>query len=110
MSKTETVSVYNVRFRSAWNVKVESDLKLSVDEVKGYACLSNLERRLGGYGLVILQLVSPVVAVTQVLHVEKVIHHYFCEVIAEMKMSACPVLSCVMCFKCTSEIAYVVLH
>jgi len=29
-----------------WNVKVESNLKLSVDEVKGYTCVSNLERRL----------------------------------------------------------------
>jgi len=77
MSKTKPVIVYNVRFRSAWNIQVESILKISVDEVKGYACLNNLERRLGGYGLVILQLVPPVVAVTQDQHDEKVIHHYF---------------------------------
>ena len=34
----------------------------------------------------------------------------FCEVIAEMKMCVYPVLSCVMCLKCTSETAYVVLY
>jgi len=77
MSRMKTVSFYNVRFLSTWNIKVESDLKISVDEVKGYARLRNLERRFVGCGLVILQLVLPVVAVRQEFHVEKVIHHYF---------------------------------